>query len=79
MSTRQRQNLLRIIKIHDDIAWVDERLNVNTNEYNLTQSENARRRINECVKMRNDFDRLAKAVIDDMSADDDNLSIKSKL
>ena len=79
MSARQRQNLLRIMKLHDDIAWVDERLNVNTNEYNLTQSENSRRRINECMKMRNDFDRLAKAVIDDMSADDDTLPIKSKL
>lgn len=51
----QRANLLRLMKLDDYLTWINERLEINNREYDLTQSPIANRRIRECHKMRDDF------------------------
>lgn len=81
MTSDQRRNLLRLMKLDDDLAWVNERLAINIGEYNSSNSHIAQHRIRECEKMRDDFQRQHDELIILMSAmDNDKLHVgQSKL
>jgi hypothetical protein len=73
--SNQRANLLRLMKLDDYLAWINERLEINTREYNLTQSQIAHQRIRECIKMRDDFQRQHDELICRMSSEDSHKSL----
>lgn len=74
MSSDHRKNLLRLMKLDDYISWIIDRLEVNINEYNSNNSESARRRIGECIKMRDDFQRQHDELLIRMSSIDNDKS-----
>ena len=73
--SNQRANLLQLMKLDDYLTWINERLDINTREYNLTQGQIDHQRIRECIKMRDDFQRQRDELICRMSSDDNHKSL----